>query len=147
MGRRPRDGVWRHTMFDEIDGLPLHPLAVHAPIVLIPLSALLGILYVVPKTRAWARIPFLVVAIGTVPAVYVARQSGAALKEALALGGEVLELVDEHQSRANVLFYLVIAYAVVAVLAFVADRSAGGSKAVSQLLSVLVIVGAVAVTY
>ncbi|MGH3507922.1 MAG: DUF2231 domain-containing protein [Nocardioidaceae bacterium] len=134
-------------MFDEIDGLPLHPLAVHAVVVLVPLSALLGVLYVVPRTRRWARMPFLLVALAAVPAVLVARQSGTELEGALTLGGEVADLVNEHQSRANLLVILVIAYAVVAVLAFVADRSRGLSKAMSQLVSVLVIVGAVAVAY
>ena len=39
-------------MFDEFNGLPLHPLAVHAVVALIPLSALLGVLFAVPRTRS-----------------------------------------------------------------------------------------------
>lgn len=134
-------------MFDEVNGLPLHPLAVHAAVVLVPLSALLGVLYVVPRTRAWARWPFLLVALAAVPSVFVARESGSELKGALSLGGEALDLVNEHEDRATLLFYLVIGYAVVAVIAFVADRSRGISKAMTQLISVLVIVGALAVAY
>jgi uncharacterized membrane protein len=134
-------------VFDEVNGLPLHPLAVHAAVVLVPLSALLGVLYVVPRTRAWARWPLLLVALAAVPSVFVARESGSELKGALSLGGEALDLVNEHEDRATLLFYLVIGYAVVAVIAFVADRSRGISKAMTQLISVLVIVGALAVAY
>jgi uncharacterized membrane protein len=134
-------------VFDEFNGLPLHPLAVHAAVVLVPLASLLGLLYVVPRTRAWSRLPFLLVTLASVPAVFVARESGSELKGALNLGGEALDLVNEHEDRSTLLFVLVIAYAVVAVLAYVADRSRGVSKAMSQLVAVLVVVGAVAVAY
>lgn len=134
-------------MFDEFNGLPLHPLAVHAAVVLVPLASLLGLLYVVPRTRAWSRLPFLLVTLASVPAVFVARASGSELKDALGLGGAALDLVNEHEDRADLLFVLVIGYAVVAVLAYVADRSRGLSKAMSQLVAVLVVVGAVAVAY
>ena len=56
-------------MFHEIGGLPLHPLAVHAAVVSVPLAALLGILFAVPRTRAWSRIPFALVSIGAAGAV------------------------------------------------------------------------------
>jgi hypothetical protein len=134
-------------MFDEFNGLPLHPLAVHLAVVLVPLSGLFGILFVIPRTRDWARWPFVIAAVGSVPAVYVAKQSGESLKEARNLGGEIGRLVAEHEDRANLLFILVIAWAVVAVLAFLGARARGTSKALSQLLSLLVIVGAVAVSY
>ncbi len=134
-------------MFDEVNGLPLHPLAVHAAVVVVPLAALMGVLFVVPRTRAWARIPFVVSAVASVPIVFVAKESGQSLESALALGGDVARLVDEHAERADLLFILVIAYAVVAVLAVLAHRSRGMSKALSQALSLLVIVGAVAVAY
>ena len=54
----------------EFHGLPVHPLAVHAPVVLIPLALLLVVLFVIPRTRAWAAIPMVVVSVG------IRRQSG-----------------------------------------------------------------------
>ena len=42
-------------MFDEISGLPAHPLLVHAAVIFIPLQVLAGIAYaVVPFTRKYA---------------------------------------------------------------------------------------------
>jgi len=67
-------------MFDTFDGLPLHPLVIHAAVVLIPLSGLLGVLYAVPRIRAWARWPLLVVSAAALGAAFVATQSGEALQ-------------------------------------------------------------------
>ena len=132
-------------MFDEIDGLPVHVLVVHAAVVVLPLAAVLGVLYVIPRTREWARLPFLLTAVAAVPLVFVARESGKSLQAAIQPAGEVGALVAEHQDRSDLLFGLVIGYAIVAVLAFVASRARGLTKAMSQLVSVLVVVGAVAV--
>ncbi len=35
-------------MFDEINGLPTHALALHAAVVLVPLAAALGVLFAIP---------------------------------------------------------------------------------------------------
>jgi Na+/H+ antiporter NhaC len=109
-------------MFDEFNGLPLHPLAVHAVVALIPLSGLLGVLFAVPRTRAWARWPLPLVAVVAALATFVARESGEALRavggqNAAGLGGPVADLIDEHQQASTVLFVLVIAYAALAVVA------------------------------
>ncbi|HEY7042644.1 MAG TPA: DUF2231 domain-containing protein, partial [Nocardioidaceae bacterium] len=80
-------------MFDEVHGLPLHPLAVHAAVVSVPLAALLGILFAIPKTRAWSRWPLLLVSLGAVGAVYVAKQSGHELEHHLNLQGVTLDLI------------------------------------------------------
>lgn len=132
-------------MFDEVDGLPLHPLAVHASVVLIPLAALLAILFVVPRTRAWARLPLLLVSLGSVLSVFVTRESGFKLKDHLAESRfPYMKLIEEHQSRANLLFVLVIIFAVVAIAAYVLSARADLNRAVSASLSVLLVVGAVA---
>ncbi|MGI8613083.1 MAG: hypothetical protein ACR2KL_03925, partial [Nocardioidaceae bacterium] len=67
-------------MFNTINGLPVHALAVHAVVVLVPLSALLGVLFVVPRLRSWSRLPLPLVALAAVVATFVARQSGQALR-------------------------------------------------------------------
>jgi hypothetical protein len=108
-------------MFHEIGGLPLHPLAVHAAVVSVPLAALLGILFAVPRTRAWSRVPFALVSIGAAGAVFVARQSGKDLEKTLGLTGgnsAVVALVRVHAGRANVLMIMVVVFAVLAVAAF-----------------------------
>jgi hypothetical protein len=108
-------------MFHEIGGLPLHPLAVHAAVVSVPLAALLGILFAVPRTRAWSRVPLAVVSVGAAGAVFVARQSGKDLEKTLGLTGgnsAVVALVRIHAGRANVLMIMVVVFAVLAVAAF-----------------------------
>ena len=135
-------------MFTEIHGLPVHPLAVHAAVVFVPLAALMGILFAVPRTRAWSRVPLLLVSLAAVVAVFVARQSGFKLKDHLAEGNfTYLNLVDEHQSRANLLFVFVIIFAVVAIAAFFLTRSADTNQAVAMVLSVILVVGAVAIAF
>ena len=134
-------------MFTEINGLPVHPLAVHGAVVLVPLAALMGILFAIPKTRSWSRWPLLLVSLGAVGAVFVARESGFKLKDHLAATGHLKDLVDEHQSRANLLFIIVIIFALVAVAAFVLTRSADPSQAVMTTLSVLLVVGAIGIAF
>jgi uncharacterized membrane protein len=134
-------------MFTEINGLPIHPLAVHGAVVLVPLAALMGVLFAIPRTRAWSRWPLLLVSIGAVGAVFVARESGFKLKDHLAATGHLADLVETHQSRAKVLFILVIIFALVAIAAFVLTRTSDVSRAVSTTLSVLLVVGAGAIAF
>ncbi|MEJ7706922.1 MAG: hypothetical protein WKF82_06310 [Nocardioidaceae bacterium] len=65
-------------MFDEINGLPVHPLAVHAAVVMVPL-ALLGVRFVVPPLRERSRVPLAIVAPLAAVSAFVAKQSGAKL--------------------------------------------------------------------
>jgi uncharacterized membrane protein len=135
-------------MFTQIHGLPVHPLAVHGAVVLVPLAALMGILFAIPKTRAWSRWPLLLVSLGAVVALLVARQSGLKLKALLqAINFPYMNLVSQHQSRAKWLIVLMIIFALIAIAAFVLTRSADTSQAVVTTLSVLLIVGAVAVAF
>jgi predicted membrane protein DUF2231 len=112
-------------MFHEIGGLPVHPLAVHAAVVSVPLAALLGILFAIPRTRAWARVPLALVSVGAAGAVFVARQSGKDLEKTLGLtggNGAEVALVRTHAGRANVLMVMVVIFAVLAVAAFFVSR-------------------------
>ncbi|MGH3448211.1 MAG: DUF2231 domain-containing protein [Nocardioidaceae bacterium] len=144
-------------MFSEFNGLPLHALVIHFAVVAVLLAALLGILFVVPRTRRWSRIPFLLVSLGVVAAVYVAKLSGQDLKQALAAGpgntwaqSPAGQLIAEHQQRGNLLLYISIGFAVVAVAAFALTRPgvrvAGVAFAgtVEWVVCVLVLVGVVA---
>ncbi len=87
----------------EIAGLPLHPLIVHAVVVLAPLAALLGLVYaVVPRWR-WALRAVLVVttAIAVVTAV-LATTSGEELLEALPALDEMPSM-ETHEERGELL--------------------------------------------
>ena len=61
----------------ELNGVPLHPLVVHAVVVLGPLAALAGLAYAfVPKWRWLLRWPLVVLAVVTAVASLVAVQAG-----------------------------------------------------------------------
>ena len=82
-------------MFDLINGLPVHPLVVHAVVVLLPLAALGTIAIAVRpgwrRTYGW-----LVVAAGVITIVLlpVATSSGEALEERVGRPGEHAEMGD-----------------------------------------------------
>lgn len=75
----------------EVYGLPLHPLVVHAAVVLVPLAAL-GALAVLVSAGLRRRYGWLVTAVAVAGAVaaIVARLSGEALAEAMGAGAAVL---------------------------------------------------------
>jgi uncharacterized membrane protein len=131
-------------VFDEFNGLPLHPLAVHAAVALIPLAGLLGVLFAVPRTRAWAQWPLATVALAAVVATFVARESGQALERAgglgtFGIGGPAAELVEQHEEASTVLFVLVIGYAVVSLVAVLLSRRNITGVSVHALAAVLVV--------
>ncbi|CAA9305024.1 MAG: hypothetical protein AVDCRST_MAG61-1274 [uncultured Friedmanniella sp.] len=142
-------------MFDSIGDLPLHPLAIHAAVLGVPVTLLLALLFAYPRTRNWARWPLALAGLGSLGAVFVAKESGEALMTNLEaterLGGEALVLVGRHSDLATVLFYLTIGLAVLAVVsALVVGRVGGtaehrGSRGRDTvLLALLVVVAAVA---
>lgn len=117
-------------MFDEIFGLPVHPLVVHAAVVFIPLLALLAAAYaVLPRWRG--RLGWAVVLLGIAAPVsaMVARLSGEALVDTR-FGGEypegVLgERVAEHADIAFPLVWCTLLLGVVSLLlVYTAGRSA-----------------------
>jgi hypothetical protein len=149
---------------DTVNGLPLHAMSVHSTVVLVPLAAVLGVLFAVPRLRAWARWPLALVGPGAAVATWVSMQSGERLERALDENGALSEviagLVDRHEELAEQLEWMVIGYAVVALAAaLVVDRDgdrhaagseppargAGGSSALALVFSVLLVAGAVAV--
>jgi hypothetical protein len=139
-------------VFDTLDGLPLHPLATHAAVVLVPLAGLLGVLFALPWTRRWATVPLPVVAVVAGVATWVSVRSGEALQRAgglgtTGLGGDVGEQVQEHAQRADLLLILVWCYALVAALAFASQRLSPRRRPrwLASALSVVLVAGAVVV--
>ena len=61
----------------ELNGVPLHPLVVHAVVVLGPLAALTGLAYAaVPRWRWLLRWPLVVLAVVTAVTAFVAVVAG-----------------------------------------------------------------------
>ena len=116
-----------------------------------PLAALLGLMFVVPRFRDWARWALAVVAVGTFAASIVAKESGEALQRMLNItpdSGEAGQLIAKHSMLADQLVWVLLGYAVLAVLnALVVTRAgrAGTVRAVDRVLPALLVLGAVVV--
>lgn len=135
------------------DGLPLHPLVVHAVVVLLPLAAL-GAL-VIAVRPAWRRrfgTPVAVLTVLAVVSVPVAQQTGEQLEARLA----VLQnpLITQHADLGATLLPYALGFGVL-VLAFViggrfADGRPGGTpgpwRALGAVLAVLVVLAGAATT-
>jgi uncharacterized membrane protein len=126
----------------EINGLPLHPLVVHAAVVFGPLAALTAILYVaLPGRRAKLRWPMLVLAVvatGAIVLAYFSGQNFLEHKPEL----ESSPAVQTHEDRGVQLLWVTLAFGVVALVAgWLATRTG----ALRVVLDVLLAVGAVAV--
>jgi uncharacterized membrane protein len=99
----------------ELNGVPLHPLVVHAVVVLGPLAALTGLVYAaVPRWRWLLRWPLLVLAVVTAATAFLATTSGDELLEARP---ELEQLVEEHEERGELLRNVALGYVPVSVLA------------------------------
>ena len=83
-------------MFDLINGLPIHPLVVHAVVVLLPLACI-GTLAIALRPTLRARYGVLVVACAAAATVLipVATSSGEALQNRVGSAGEHAEMGDQ----------------------------------------------------
>ncbi|NPD05749.1 hypothetical protein HN031_13745 [Nocardioides sp. zg-1308] len=98
----------------ELNGVPLHPLVVHAVVVLGPLSALAGLAYAaVPRWRWLLRWPLVVLAVVTAVASVVAVAAG---EDLLSSRPELAPIVVEHQEDGELLRLWSIGYALVSLL-------------------------------
>lgn len=108
-----------------IGGLPLHPLIVHAVVVLLPLSAVAVVL--IALRPAWRRrygAPVAVLAVLATAAVPVAQQTGEQLKAKLDAAQN--PLINQHAELGDTLLPYAIVFGVLAValvlIGWVADR-------------------------
>lgn len=113
----------------EINGLPLHPLAVHAAVVLGPLAAVVAAGYVGRPAWRWLlRWPMVVAAVVAALAVYVAVLSGQDLLDSRPALGQ-LPAVQDHQDRARILLWVSVSFVVGTLLA---ARALGGPSALKS---------------
>jgi hypothetical protein len=115
----------------EINGVPLHPLVVHAVVMLVPVAVLSGwALAFLTGWRWLTRWVALGTSVAALGAVVVARRSGTALLEdrpfLTSAESKVRDLLQTHQDRALVLFYAMIAFTVLVAVAFWVLPAASG---------------------
>jgi uncharacterized membrane protein len=137
----------------ELNGIPLHPLVVHAVVVFVPLAAMAAIVMSLPRWRWLARWPALLLTLGATAAAYVATLTGGELKEDRGL--ETLPLVKSHAVWGDRLLIGMWVFAALVIVAFWVfphvTRLSGGKDRVARIaalekpLMVLVPLAAVAV--
>ena len=105
------------SIFDTIDGLPIHPLAVHVAVVFLPLSAMaLALLVFVPRWRkAYLPLTLIGLTIATV-FTFIARESGEALAERV---GEP----QTHEELGGILFPAAVGLLAVGVAFYFLQKS------------------------
>ena len=124
-------------MLDTIFGLPLHPLIVHATVVVVPTVALMiALAAIYPRFRAW---------VGPVPAlgallacvlVPLSTGSGEELQHRV---GET-SLVEKHAELADTLIWFVIPLAAVAVVGYWLQRRGSTGKAFVAVVAVAAVI-------
>ncbi|CAN5409791.1 hypothetical protein BH11ACT8_BH11ACT8_08140 [soil metagenome] len=115
----------------EINGLPLHPLVVHAAVVLGPVAALAALAHAVrPVWRARLRLPMVGLAVLSVAATVAAYLTGRHFKEAnqFFAQGEIGRLVHEHEKLAGLLLWVTVGFGVVAVATAALHRQSAGTR-------------------
>ena len=138
-------------MPESVLGLPLHPLVVHAVIVLIPLAAVLTIVVAISPDRR-ARLGWLtwLLATGGLASAFAARLSGPVLEQAL-YPENFPPLVAEHRElgESNIWFVVALWLAVTALLLIDYDRrrrSGVSSPLLPTVVAVVAILVAMAAT-
>ncbi|HEY6794649.1 MAG TPA: DUF2231 domain-containing protein [Kineosporiaceae bacterium] len=129
-------------MFDTIAGLPLHPLVVHATVVLLPLMSLVTM--AVAIRPAWRGAAWAVVAadLAVVATTLVAKESGEKFQGRLQAIRGGAAVAKEHADQGALLPYFAIALLVAAVVLWLARRVAG----LTVVAIVLAVVTGVAAT-
>jgi uncharacterized membrane protein len=114
----------------EIGGVPLHPLVVHAVVVLAPLAALLAIAYAVRPGWRWAlRWPMVLLAAVAAASGVIAEGSGEDLLHTLSAALRDRAVMEDHEQLGEQLKAMLMLFAVVSFIA--AWRLGGASGAVS----------------
>ena len=142
-------------------GLPAHPLFVHVPVILIPTTVVIAVVFVF--RRDWlARygIALAVASILAMSSIFLTMQAGAALRAALHLQGHAAQLISEHSHAAHILAIVYVAFTAILIVTFAAQRISGGMptgvgivdrllspRPVSRMFSVVLVLLSVAAGY
>jgi hypothetical protein len=111
----------------ELNGVPLHPLVVHAVVVLGPLAALTGLVYAAaPRWRWLLRWPLVALAVVVAVVSWLAVAAG---EDLLAARPELTPLVLEHQDHGETLRLWAVGFLAASALA---AWSLGGPSALTS---------------
>ena len=128
----------------EFNGLPLHVLVVHAAVVFGPLAALAALAYVgLPRRRdqlRWVTMVLVLIAFGSIWLAYFSGDNFYSSDRFAQVGAELKEKIDDHESHAGVLRWIVTGFTAVTALAVWQHARAGAAR---YALGGLVAIGAV----
>ena len=107
--------------------LPAHPLFVHVPVVLIPVTILAAIVCMV-RTDWFARygIALALVSIAAMSSIFITMQAGSALVAALHLTGRAAHLISQHSQAAHILAFVYVGFTAILIVTFASQRISGG---------------------
>ncbi len=132
-------------MFDQINGLPVHVLVVHAAVVFVPLLALGAVVYaLVPRWRS--RVGWAVVLLGLAAPVvtFVATKSGEKLEGRLlqqGVSGRGAEIISDHAGYGDLTLYFALALGVVSlIMVFMTSRGRSLPRVADIGLAVVMVV-------
>jgi hypothetical protein len=108
-------------------GLPAHPLFVHVPVILIPVTIVAAIVFMIkPEWLSRWGIALAVVSIVAMSSIFLTMQAGAALRAALNLQGEAANLISQHAQAAHYLAYIYVLFTATLIVTFASRRISGG---------------------
>ena len=135
-------------MLEEFMGIPIHPLLVHAPVVLVPLLAILAIAYAVaPFVRPHTRWVLGLLALATPFAALLAKLSGDAFFGRLQNRNEItpdfFPKLEAHRHFGTMTVYATAALGLLTLaLVYLVAPRATARRGLSVLLAVLTVVAA-----
>lgn len=132
-------------MFDLINGLPVHPLVVHASVVLIPLMSVATILVAfIPSWRKPAAVWIVAANAVVVVIAFVTKQSGEVLEERL---GEESQALETHSEHGDLLPWFAVGLLLASILVLLASRRGGVLVPISIVAAIVAGITAVYWTY
>jgi uncharacterized membrane protein len=131
-------------------GLPAHPLFVHVPVVLIPTTVVVAVVFMgKPEWLTRYGIALALVSIVAMSSIFLTMQAGAALRAALNLQGQAAKLISEHAQAAHILAIVYVIFTATLIVTFAARRISSGMptglRIVDELLSSKAVFGALRV--
>ena len=132
-------------MFDQVNGLPVHVLVVHAAVVFVPLLALGAIVYaLVPRWRTRVGWAVALLAVVAPLAALAAKLSGEELQTRLlrqGVSGRGAEIINDHSGYGDLTFWFALALGVASLaLVFLTSRGRSLPRAADLGLAVVLVV-------
>ncbi len=107
-------------MFDQVNGLPVHVLVVHAAVVFVPLLAIGAIVYaLLPRWRSRIGWAVVLLAVAAPLAALTAKLSGEELQTRLVrqgVSGRGAEIINDHAGYGDLTFWFSLALGVVSLV-------------------------------